>query len=96
MVKFFISANSVQFISARLLLCGSSSDMGQTSYILPVIINQLDHLPIFSLSMANLFSYGNFVLQITFVENIDILCKYCIKARLMGGKCGSKLYFSFL
>ncbi|VDK85575.1 unnamed protein product [Litomosoides sigmodontis] len=44
--------------SARLLLCGSSSDIGQTSYILPVIINHLDHLPVFSLSMANLFSYG--------------------------------------
>uniref|UniRef100_A0A915Q642 Bromo domain-containing protein n=1 Tax=Setaria digitata TaxID=48799 RepID=A0A915Q642_9BILA len=45
--------------SARLLLCGSSSNMGQTSYILPVIINHLDHLPVFSLSMANLFSYGS-------------------------------------
>ncbi|KAK6111348.1 ATPase associated with various cellular activities (AAA) family protein [Brugia pahangi] len=44
--------------SARLLLCGSSSNIGQTSYILPVIINHLDHLPVFSLSMANLFSYG--------------------------------------
>ncbi|KAL3982959.1 ATPase associated with various cellular activities (AAA) family protein [Acanthocheilonema viteae] len=45
--------------SARLLLCGSSSNIGQTSYILPVIINHLDHLPVFSLSMANLFSYGS-------------------------------------
>ncbi|VDP20534.1 unnamed protein product, partial [Onchocerca flexuosa] len=44
---------------ARLLLCGSSSNIGQTSYILPVIINHLDHLPVFSLSMANLFSYGS-------------------------------------
>ncbi|VDO39598.1 unnamed protein product [Brugia timori] len=45
-------------LDARLLLCGSSSNIGQTSYILPVIINHLDHLPVFSLSMANLFSYG--------------------------------------
>ncbi|VDM12390.1 unnamed protein product [Wuchereria bancrofti] len=48
-----------KIVSARLLLCGSSSNIGQTSYILPVIINHLDHLPVFSLSMANLFSYGS-------------------------------------
>uniref|UniRef100_A0A0R3S4M1 Bromo domain-containing protein n=1 Tax=Elaeophora elaphi TaxID=1147741 RepID=A0A0R3S4M1_9BILA len=45
--------------SARLLLCGSSSNIGQTSYILPVIVNHLDHLPVFSLSVASLFSYGS-------------------------------------
>uniref|UniRef100_A0A1I8ET20 Bromo domain-containing protein n=1 Tax=Wuchereria bancrofti TaxID=6293 RepID=A0A1I8ET20_WUCBA len=37
----------------------SGNNIGQTSYILPVIINHLDHLPVFSLSMANLFSYGS-------------------------------------
>uniref|UniRef100_A0A8R1TTD0 Bromo domain-containing protein n=1 Tax=Onchocerca volvulus TaxID=6282 RepID=A0A8R1TTD0_ONCVO len=56
-LKTVYSSSSVP--SARLLLCGSSSNIGQTSYILPVIINHLDHLPVFSLSMANLFSYGS-------------------------------------
>ncbi|VDN01233.1 unnamed protein product [Thelazia callipaeda] len=44
---------------ARLLIYGSSSDMGQTSYILPALINIMDHLSVFSLSMNNIFSYGS-------------------------------------
>ncbi|MCP9265534.1 ATPase family AAA domain-containing protein 2B isoform 1 [Dirofilaria immitis] len=42
-LKTVYSSSSVP--SARLMLCGSSSNIGQTSYILPVIINHLDHLP---------------------------------------------------
>lgn len=57
-IFFFKFVFPRKMVSARLLLCGSSSKMGQTSYILPVIINHLDHLPVFSLSMANIFSYG--------------------------------------
>ncbi|MFH4974215.1 hypothetical protein AB6A40_000924 [Gnathostoma spinigerum] len=45
--------------SARLLLCGKNGQFGQTSYILPVIVNQLDHLPISSLAAGRLFSSGS-------------------------------------
>uniref|UniRef100_A0A914E6G2 Bromo domain-containing protein n=1 Tax=Acrobeloides nanus TaxID=290746 RepID=A0A914E6G2_9BILA len=44
--------------AARMLLHGKGQ-MGQTHYILPVIIKQLDHLPIFSLACSQLFSLGN-------------------------------------
>ncbi|VDN57439.1 unnamed protein product [Dracunculus medinensis] len=45
--------------SVRLLIHGNSSDCGQTSYVLPVVVNCLDHLPVFSLSIASLFSSGS-------------------------------------
>ncbi|VDM45538.1 unnamed protein product [Toxocara canis] len=45
--------------SVRLLLHGQSSDYGQTSYVLPYIMNRLDHLPVFSLSLGSLFAAGN-------------------------------------
>uniref|UniRef100_A0A915AFS1 Bromo domain-containing protein n=1 Tax=Parascaris univalens TaxID=6257 RepID=A0A915AFS1_PARUN len=45
--------------SVRLLLHARCSDYGQTSYVLPFIVNRLDHLPVFSLSLGSLFAVGN-------------------------------------
>lgn len=44
----------------RLLICGSPShpDLGQTSYVLPAVLGKLDHLPVFSIAVARLFSDG--------------------------------------
>uniref|UniRef100_A0A158R684 Bromo domain-containing protein n=1 Tax=Syphacia muris TaxID=451379 RepID=A0A158R684_9BILA len=50
--------DKIQRLVGRLLVCGKSEDMGQTSYVLPVLLNSLGHLPIFSLSAARLFSGG--------------------------------------
>ncbi|VDO62531.1 unnamed protein product [Haemonchus placei] len=46
--------------AVRLLICGSPShpDLGQTSYVLPAVLGKLDHLPVFSLAVARLFSDG--------------------------------------
>uniref|UniRef100_A0A1I7XIW8 Origin recognition complex subunit 2 n=1 Tax=Heterorhabditis bacteriophora TaxID=37862 RepID=A0A1I7XIW8_HETBA len=46
--------------SVRLLICGTENapDNGQTSYILPALLGKLDHLPVFSVSVARLFSEG--------------------------------------
>ncbi|VDO19288.1 unnamed protein product [Heligmosomoides polygyrus] len=46
--------------AVRLLICGSPShpDLGQTSYVLPAVLGKLDHLPVFSIAVARLFSDG--------------------------------------
>lgn len=46
--------------SGRLLLTGSDlvNDLGQTSFVLPAILSILDHLPVFSLSVASLLTEG--------------------------------------
>uniref|UniRef100_A0A0K0CYQ7 Bromo domain-containing protein n=1 Tax=Angiostrongylus cantonensis TaxID=6313 RepID=A0A0K0CYQ7_ANGCA len=46
--------------AVRLLLCGDPSypDLSQTSYVLPAILGKLDHLPVFSIAVAKLFSDG--------------------------------------
>lgn len=45
-------------VAVRLLLHARCSDYGQTSYVLPFIVNRLDHLPVFSLSLGSLFAIG--------------------------------------
>ncbi|VDK47692.1 unnamed protein product [Anisakis simplex] len=45
--------------SVRILLHGKSSDYGQTSYVLPAVMNRLDNLPVFSLSLGSLYALGN-------------------------------------
>lgn len=61
--------------TVRLLIHGNSSDCGQTSYVLPVVVNCLDHLPVFSLSIASLFSSGIFRVFCFFYSKIILKFK---------------------
>ncbi|VDD94208.1 unnamed protein product, partial [Enterobius vermicularis] len=66
-VRRFSVAHAVP--PCRLLVSGKCESMGQTSYVLPVLLNNLGHLSIFSLSVAKLFRGG--CMEETFTEAIQ-------------------------
>lgn len=52
--------------------------LGQTTHFLPVLINQLDHLPVFSLSCEQIFSTGHAE------ENVSQIIRSALRATSQG------------
>lgn len=73
---FFINFMLVKYL-ARLLLLGNGF-LGQTTHFLPVLINQFDHLPVFSLSCEQIFASGHSE------ENVSQIVRSALRATSQG------------
>lgn len=76
--KFSLLTHWTLFL-ARIFIHGNGA-LGQTTHILPVIVNRLDHLPVFTLSCEKIFSGG----VATPEENVSQTVRNALRATSQG------------
>lgn len=82
-------------LGRRILLCGQSADVGQTKYFAPALLHVVDHLPVYSLAIPNLYSSANrtpeeFIAEVSLFDFLLVLLLILdfFQTLTMASRCG--------